>query len=266
MAVVLVLFPQPFFSCDAETAGESIRFNTAVQGITEEGESASGFETAKGWEVTLASAHAVFGPIYLFGGEPMASVTPLDALIGGVASACPTHAQFDYGAVLGEVLDQYVVDLLAEKPTSTGQIDGQAGTCHSAEVHLHPQGDQGLRVAGGADSAELLDGASIRLEGTAEKDDESIPFRALITIPDEGTARIVQNIAADAELEDVSDKPGKIVIQALLDVWFSEVDFPTLTETDEDGNYLFTQDTQAWTALVQAIRNRYAYRVVWSKK
>jgi hypothetical protein len=184
MAVVLVLFPQPFFSCDAETAGESIRFNTAVQGITEEGESASGFETAKGWEMTLASAHAVFGPVYLYG----------------------------------------------------------------------------------ADSAELLDGASIRLEGTAEKNDESIPFRALITIPDEGTARIVQNIAADTELEDVSDKPGKIVVQALLDVWFSEVDFSTLTETDEDGNYLFTEDTQAWTALVQAIRNRYAYRVVWSKK
>lgn len=265
VTVMTVSIPAVMLSCEAETAGRSIRFQTAAQGAVDSGEELNDFETAKGWRVELTRALALLGPVYFYGGEPMAS-RRLILPGAGVAMACPTHAQYDYGAVLGEVLDQYVIDLLADKPTSTGEVDGQAGTCQSVEVHLHPQGDQGLRLASGADAVALLEGYSIRLEGTAEKDGETVPFRALVTIPDEGTARIVQNIAGNVVLDDVSDKPGRLVVQALLDIWLTEVDFSTLTETDEDGAFLFTEGTQAWTALVQAVRNRYAYRVVWSNK
>jgi hypothetical protein len=263
MAAVLVLLSQPFLSCGVETAGESIRFNTAVLGTTEQGKSASSFDTAKGWSVTLSSAHAVFGPIYFYGGEPMARARPLMRLFGGVAMACPTHAQYDYGAVLGEVLEQYVVDLLADAPTSTGEVQGEAGTCHSAELHLHPPGDQQLPAGSSRTEFDKLDGYTIVIVGTANKDTAAVPFHAALDIPDEGTMRIVQNIAGDVELDDVSERAGSIVVQILLDGWFDQVDFSSLTETDGDGNYLFSDGTQARTALLQAVRNRYSYRVDW---
>ena len=265
ITVMTVSIPAAMLSCEAETAGRSIRFQTAAEGAVDSGAALTDFETASGWRVELTRALALLGPIYFYGGEPMASRRLVLPGIG-VAEACPTHAQYDYGAVLGEVLEQYAVDLLAEKPTPTGEIDGQAGTCHTVEVHLHPQGDQGLRLASDADTAALLEGNSIPLEGTAEKDGEAVPFRALITIPDEGTTRIVQSIAANVVLDNVSDKPGRLIVQALLDIWFSKVDFSTLGKTDEDGVFLFTEGTQARTALIQAVHNRYAYRVVWSEK
>lgn len=265
IVVTTVSIPAVMVSCEAETAGRSIQFTTAAMGAMDSGASLNDFENGKGWRIELTRALALFGPIYFYSGEPMASKRRLLPSIG-IATACPTHAQFDYGAVLGEVMEQYVVDLLLDKPTSLGEIDGQAGTCRSAELHLHPKGDQGLKLGSDAAAATPLDDGTILLEGIASKDDLSIPFRALITIPDEGTARIVQNIAADAVLDNVSEKPGRLVVSVLLDIWFSEVDFSTLVEIDEDGVFQFTENTQAQTALVQAVRNRYAYRIDWRDK
>ena len=265
MAVALVLLPQSFLSCDIETAGQAISFNTAVQGTTDQSGDATSFETAKGWSVTLTSARAAFGPIYFYSGAPMARTNPLTRLLGGVAMACPTHAQYDYGAVLGEVLEQYVVDLLASEPTSTGEVTGEAGTCHSAELHLHPPGYQQLPAGSPRSEIDELDGDSIVIAGAATKDSSTVPFRAALDIPDEGTQRIVQNIAGDVALEDASDKPGSIVLQILVDAWLDQVDFSTLTETDEGGDFVFGEGTQARTALIQAIRNRYSYRIDWRK-
>jgi len=260
--LLLAFLPQPF-SCSVETAGKAIRFRTAVQGAIGDGQSVTAFETSRGWTVELESAHSVFGPVYFYGGEPMARTGPLMHLFGGVAMACPTHAQYDYGAVLGEVIEQYVIDLLADAPTSTGEVQGEAGTCHTAELHLHPPGDQQLPAGSSQAEFAKLDGYSIVIEGTATRDASTIPFRVALDIPDEGTMRIVQNIAGEVELDDESVRPGRIVVQILLDAWLDKVDFSTLTETDGDGNYLFSDDTQARTALLQAVRNRYSYRVDW---
>jgi len=68
LAVGIVLIPQVFLSCNVETAGTAIRFHTAVQGAIDDGQAVAAFETAKGWTVELGSAHAVFGPIYFYGG------------------------------------------------------------------------------------------------------------------------------------------------------------------------------------------------------
>ncbi|MBN2344243.1 MAG: hypothetical protein JXX29_00640 [Deltaproteobacteria bacterium] len=265
-AAVFVLFPQSFVACDAETSGEAIRFHTAVVGTTAQGQNAAGFETTKGWTVALTSAHAVFGPIYFYGGEPMAHATPLERYFSGVVMACPTHAQYDYGAVLGEVLEQYVVDLLATAPTPTGEVPGVAGICHSAELHLHPPGDQQLPAGNGQEEFAKLNGYTMVIMGTATKDAQTIPFRVALDIPDEGTMRIVQNITADVTLDDTSAPSGSVVVEILLDAWFDPVDFSSLTETDGEGNYLFNDGTQAKTALLQAVRNRYSYRVKWSEQ
>ncbi|MBN2524879.1 MAG: hypothetical protein JXR76_00710 [Deltaproteobacteria bacterium] len=265
MVVTLVFISQPFVACDAETAGETIRFRTAVMGATNVGQAPTSFTTVKGWNVILSSADAVFGPIYFYGGEPMAKAAPnpLLRIFGGVAMACPTHAQYDYGAVLGEVLEQYVVNLLAAVPTSTGEVQGEAGTCHSAELHLHPPGDQQLPAGSAPAQFAKLGGHSIAISGTATKDGTTLPFRAALDIPDEGAMRIVQNIAANVTLDNSTVGSGRIVVQIFLDAWFGQVDFSTLTETDADGNYLFSEGTQAQTALLQAMRNRYSYQVIW---
>jgi hypothetical protein len=264
-AALTASIPAVMLSCDeATTAGRAITFSIGVMGAVEEGDTAD-FETAEGWTVTLSSAYAAFGPLYFYSGEAMSQRRLIPGI--GVASACPTHAQYDYGTVLGEVLAQYVVDLLSESPTDTGDVDGEAGTCLSAEAHLHPPGEKGLESGSSDKAFDNLEGESILIEGEAVKDDLAYTFKAAVTIPDEGTMRIIQNIACDAvNLEDQSEKSGRLLLRIFLDAWFDQVDFSSLVETDDDGVYLFTDDTQAWTALIQAVRNRYSYDVVWSKK
>lgn len=263
LALTLTLLPQPFSACNVETAGEAVRFATAAQGILSDGQPVGEFETAAGFTVELDTARVALGPIYFYGGEPMASAAPVFESLGGVARACPTHSQYDYGAVLGEVIEQYAVDLLAAEPTPTGEIDGEAGTCHSTEIHIHPPGDQQLPAGSPAADIEELEGASLLLEGMASKDGQSVPFRAALDIPDEGTMRVVQNIEADIEIEDLSVRPGAAVVQVLVDAWLDQVDFASLTETDANGRFLFSEGTQAKSALLQAVRNRYSYQLTW---
>jgi hypothetical protein len=263
VAVLALLLLPSVFSCGAQTQGRAISFRTAVQGGVADGQTGAAFVTSKGWSVELQSARTVVGPVYFYGGAPMARSIPLSSLFASVALACPTHAQYDYGAILGEVLEQHVVDLLADAPTSTGEVPGEAGTCQSAELHLHPPGDDRLAKASPKAAFDQLGGHTVVIAGTATKGETTRPFRVALDIPKEGTMRIVQNIAADVELDDATTKPGTMVVVVLLDAWFDQVDFSSLSETDEDERYLFSEDTQARAALLQAMRNRYSYRVDW---
>ncbi len=264
-AVFTASAPTTMLSCQAETAGQPIRFAVAIEGINSKNDKVFGFETTAGWTVTIESAYAAFGPVYFYSGESMANKH--SHFFGwGIASACPTHAQFNYGTILGEVLEQYAADLLATEPVSMGEIKGEAGNCRSVELHLHPPGAEQLS-AGNADSEfRKLENHSVSISGTAQKGENTIPFHALLDIPDEGTMRIIQNIGADVELSDTAEKPGRLILQVLLDAWFDRVDFLTLQDTNEDGIYLFGDDTQAKTALLLAIRNRYSYKLRWSEQ
>ncbi len=250
-------------SCDATTAGESITFATGVQGATSKG-SISSFTTSGGWTVQLTQAIVLMGPMYYYSGEAMTQNSLW--FHTGIANACSTHSQFDYGTVLGEVFQQQAVNLLAPTVTSTGMVAGEKGTCLSMELHYHPRGDQGLAVVDENALLNVLQNDSILLTGTASNADRAIPFSARVTIPDEGTMRIVQNIEGSVPLRDKSEKPGRLLTRVFLDAWLDGVDFSTLTEVESDGVYRFTNDTQAMTALVQAVRNRYSYDFIWSQQ
>lgn len=250
-------------ACGAETSGEAISFKTAVQGSVNSGSSRNSFTTQAGWKVELSSAKAVMGPIYYYAGEPMSWLEPVFSLLGGTAYACPTHAQFDRGLLLGEVREQYVIDLLGQEAGSTGEIPGLAGHCRSAELHFHPPGDQALVNGGDAEAMAAMQGKALMIEGSAEKDGVKREFRAAVNIPDRGSQRVVQNILADVELQKPSAAQGEVVIQVVLDAWFDGVDFNTLTQKDADGRYVFDDDSQAQASFLQAVRNRYSYRVVW---
>lgn len=256
----LVTAPGGLISCGAETAGETAIFASAFGGATQSGDPVTGFVTDAGWQVDLDVALAAIGPVYLYEGEPRANLWQrLGAL--GSARACPTHAQYDYGTVLGEVLQQYVVDLLAAEPTSTSEINGMRGTCRAFEIHLHPPGE--IPAGSAAGGFEELQGSTLWLEGTATRGDEELPFEAGLTLPDEGTQRIVESIAAGVEIVDAAERPGMVVAHALLDRWFADVDFGTLTDLSDGDRYRFTEGVQATNALIYGVRSRYAYELTW---
>ena len=243
-------------SCGAETSGQEITFATAISGGAGEG-TAQEFTTYAGWRVKLDQAYVAVGPIYYYEGEPQASL--LQRILGpGVARACPTHAQYNKGTVLGEILEQHVVDLLAATPTDTGQVFGLAGTCRAVELHLHPLGE--ISAGSPAAAFDALGGDTVHLSGSAEKEGQTVRFSGGMTIPDEGLMQIVESISADVSLEP--DAAGTLVVEVLLDQWLASVDFSSLTEKQGD-DYRFTENTQAYNALLRGIRSRGAYRVSW---
>lgn len=246
-------------SCKSETAGEEISFSAAVSGGTSSGHAVTEvFTTYAGWTVKLSKAVVAIGPVYYYGGEPQARLW--DGLFGiRSAHACPTHAQYDKGPVLGEIVQQYAVDLLGPA-VMMGAVAGLEGDCRSVELHLHPPG----KVAAGspASSFSELAGDTLLLEGTASRETVERPFRVRLTLPDEGLMRIVESIAANVPLRDASEKPGHILIEALADQWLATVDFETLTQQDGE-TWLVTEETQAWTALVRGVRSKQSYRVTW---
>ena len=247
-------------SCGATTAGKEITFSASVAGGTAAGtRTTATFATYAGWSVMLSSAEAVMGPFYFYEGAPQAGLLRRLVSIPS-AYACPTHAQYNKGTVLGEVLQQYVVNLLGE-PTQLGSLVGIAGTCRTVELHLHPPGE----VAQGPSSTDigLLEGYSIRLEGAAAKAGVTVPFIARLTLPDDGLMRIVEGIAAEVELADASQRVGTLRIEPLLDMWLASVEFDSLTQM-EGTSYVFSEEDQAWTALTRGVRSRDSYRVSWS--
>ncbi|MCK5689389.1 hypothetical protein KAI87_08970 [Myxococcota bacterium] len=247
------------YGCTAETAGESIAFSVGLQGAHSSGDSLTSFTTTSGWLVELSEARAALGPVYFYEGEPRASL--FKGFFMKEAHACATHAQFNYGETLGELVAQYSVDLLSSTPTDAGQIPGIAGTCQTLEVHLHPA--ETIPAGLGSDSFDSLGGHTFLFKGSATKDSESRQFIFNITIPDESTMRIVDSVAADVEIKDVSKQPGSAVVQIYLDNFFANVDFSSLSETDEDGAYLLDDESQAWAALLYSLRSRQSFGLIW---
>ncbi len=246
-------------SCNATTTGKEITLSVSVAGGTSANTpTTEPFTTYAGWSVTLSQALVAVGPLYFYEGAPQASLWRRAFSIPS-AHACPTHAQYNKGTVLGEVLRQYVVNLLAP-PMSLGSVLGLAGTCRTVELHLHPPGE--VSQGASATEIELLEGKSVRLQGSASKAGVTVPFIARLTIPDEGLMRIVESIAAQVELADASQRPGALLIEPLLDMWLASVDFDSLTQM-EGSSYVFSDDSQAWAALVRGVRSRNSYRVSW---
>jgi len=248
----------PLVSCERTTAGKEVAFRASVQGSTSGSTPAdAAFTTYAGWNVTLSQAVTVMGPLYFYEGAPQASLLHRFFSIP-TAHACPTHAQYNKGAVLGEVVQQYAVDLLGE-PTDLGEVFGIAGTCRTVEVHLHPPGE--VPMGPSPTDVDVLGGQTIRIEGQAEKGGVEVPFVAALSIPDEGLMRVVESIAAEVVLDDASGV-GTLVVEPLLDMWFATVEFDSLTEQDGE-RYVFSDGTQAWNALLRGVRSRQSYRVSW---
>ena len=252
----LLIFFLFLMSCDsAETAGEKISFQTGLKGTFEEG-TKDGFTNSKDFEITIEKAFISLGPAYFYSKNPVSSI-----------EKCPAHAQADKGTILGEIAKQYVVDLLSDSFTDTGTTDGETGTLRMSELHIHPPQDSQLETGSGDSEYDNLEGSSVYIEGTAEKDGDEYPFIVDMTIPDEGTMRIVESIEADPEIELNDTGDYRIVLSVLIDKWFINVDFSTL-ENESDGVFKFSEneDSQAYTAFLSALRSHYSYTVTRSEQ
>lgn len=265
ITLVAFLFPAGaltgFFASCGQTGGVRITFGTAVAGATSSGEAVTGFTNGRGWKINLTSARAAMGPIYFYSAEAQAGL--LRRLLGdSAAHACSAHAQYDRGAVLGEVLRQYAVDLLKGAATDTGSSLGVEGRCRMFEVHFHPPG--GIDAGSAAPEFQALKGETFQVAGRATRGGQTIAFEGGLTLPDEGTMRIVESIPADLELKDGALKPGQAVVEVLLDQWFWNVDFASLTRKNAaTGNFIISNETQAYLAWLTGAKSRHSYRIAW---
>ncbi len=252
------------FGCGDKTAGEALNFDTAALGVTESGTPNQAFTNSKGWRITLESASLAVGPVYYYSSEAQAGL--LDRLFTiKSAYACPAHAQYDKGMVLGEIRQQVVVDLLAESPTPTGVSEGEKGHCQMFELHFHPPGE--IPAASNDAAFEPLDGHSFAISGVAEKDGVEIPFSSYMIIPDESTMRIVESIPADLVLDGRS---GLAVTRIHIDRQLANLDFASITdesgaclEEAGEGACLIGEDSQAHLAWLYGVRSRECYSLEW---
>jgi hypothetical protein len=245
-------------ACENMTAGEMVSYEVAARGRLSGGDRVAPFENALGYTVELSSAQLAIGPVYFYSAKPQASLLERFAGIN-VAFACPVHAQYDHGAVIGEVLEQRAVDLLSAS-TSLGMTTGEAGVIQSFEVHLHPPGEVPAHSP-----VDVLGGVTVRLAGVASRDEEAIEFEGALDIPDQEVWRIVTNISADVDLTGEATPNGRATVNVHLDTWFDKVDF---SELDENGDAprQFTEGTVAYEVLVMyGMRSRGAYSLSWEE-
>ena len=243
LAVGAALCGSLSMSCDPGTGGAIVDVVIEVRGRSD----ARTFTTATGWTVTLSSAHAAVGPIYLFEkGSVLAWGPPADdrswllRFVVPAAHAHPGHNHYDGGLAKGEWLGQVVVDGLSDTPATRAGGPGTGGQALSASVHLEPPRTD---LAG----RERLQEQHLFAEGIARKDGWEIPFRGGLAIPAEGEQRVVQGLPLTANLDE-----GTVVTFVLNpDAWFQEANFETLLDQlpDEQGRYPITPGSQverAW--------------------
>ena len=257
--VPLTLLATSMLYC-ARTAGDAIVYRASAGAALLSGQdNLRSFTTAEGWTIELSEARVLFGPAFFFGGGLRAQL--LQPVLGmPSAYAHAADDTFDKGPVLGEVLDQYVVDVM-NGPTDLGVIPGIAGTTQTLEVQLQPPGYTAF-----AQTREQLDamrGYTFVFEGVAKKDGVEVSFLAQGNLTGEAQQRIVESIEASVQLLDREEQSGWFHIEFYIDEWFRFVDFGAIEEMDEMGRARFPEESNAGAALRRGIRSRFAFGAQW---
>ncbi len=241
------------WGCEAKTSGVKIQFQASAVGAMSDGKPVGAFENRQGWKVTLEKAHFLFGPVVFYEGKPrVAWWRGLPRW--GVAYADPGHVTVDNRKVLAEVREQYVLDLLKGEALDLGKRSGIEGTLESVELQLLPP-------AGGVIGALAeMEGVTFSAIGQAEKAGEIRKFHAKLTIPEGGTQRSVQGIEAEVPLSAAKVTTGRLEVRIFVDRLLGSVDFGELSEKGEGERYALNEKDGG---IVQGIRSRYSYGVVW---
>ena len=164
-------------SCAGGTGSGRFAFQARARGTRVCGASYR-FENERGWIVTLARAVVTLGPVYLNVTPPLrgARTSLLDYLIRPAWAHGEDH--LGAGRIVGEVLAQVTFDALSDEPV----VFPRAGTVtqeevRTAEIWFLPE-------PGISPDAKQLDTVALEVEGTAEREQEAVPFSGRLKLDD----------------------------------------------------------------------------------
>lgn len=240
------------------TGGRSVTFRMALQAVAAPGESAPGrFTTDTGWRVELSVARVLLGPIYLFeNAPPVQAQGSLWRRVGEwLLPTAHAHEEFFAGGrALGEWDREVVVDALAlAEPRVLGRVPGIAGRVRSMSMLL-----QAARVVTGQEAA-LLSGHTALLEGRAEREGQSIAFRAGLDFAPPIELQKVNFVPLEVEL----DEGGLFVTELRLHRWFDGARFERLSLPAGTEQVELGPETQVHRALSVNVRQHTSYGGRW---
>lgn len=221
-------------ACNGSTGGELVEFEAYAAGPEDavQGEPYV-FTTARGFRVTLERAMLHIGGVYLNQSVPTSVAADTSCYLAGLYVA--------------EVTGGFDVDVLDPAPQAFPVAGfGTSERAKTAEIWL----------SGGELEAETDPTVIADLEGVAEKDGQTWPFEATITIgenrklPADETQpgsrpickqRVITPIAVDLAASD----GGALLVRVDPRGWFANVSFDELEEVDSDPpRYRFRDDSE----------------------
>jgi hypothetical protein len=222
-------------ACAGDTEGARVTFQVLATASGDD----TPFATASGWTIEVQQAELIVGPVFLFDAEPIARNTWSSWLVSEALAHVPTQA----GAVLGEVIDQVRIDLLAASPVPLADVYGQAGLARSLEVQLFRAGEV----------STLASGDTVVLAGQAERDGITVPFEFRWS-PDAGTPMTITNIATSL---DLTSSGAQVQLSLDLASVFFNVDLPateSMTEVMTIG-----PDTEVGQSIASGLASRWSW-------
>jgi hypothetical protein len=208
------------------TSGKRVTLDLEIEGSSA---ARAPFTNAQGWTVTLSKALVATGAFTYYDGATLISRRPpaerlLEALFVRTAFAHPGH--YAPGTAKGEMLTPSSADLLAR--ARLGRGGGISGPVRSATFSFQAP-------AAGPFAAEL-GAAAVVLEGTAEKDRETRPFRAEIgpadVVASNGKTEVVGCPFEEADVEG----DGVVTVTVKIEAWLDQVDFTDVPPLLADGS------------------------------
>jgi hypothetical protein len=248
--------------CDqpSGTGGQAIQFTVVVRGAPQEGKPLGALTTRTGWEVTLEEAYITIGPLYLYENAPAQVAALAQQPAPGGASwlralwlpSAYAHAgdqHFSGGRVMGEALQQHVIDLLDPAGVTLTRSRGVEGRAQSLSVWLLPP------KASAVGPTESLRGYTAYVVGVARRDDQEVRFAGGLSIPDEESMRLVAGVPVNIPLTD----GAQALIEVHPDAWFTDAHFDRLTEVTSGDRALIGPDTQPYNAWLIGARGAWAF-------
>lgn len=227
-------------SCNGSTGGELFELEAYAAGPEAAQDGSYSFATPRGYDVTLTEAVLHIGAVYLNQAVPTSVASDTSCTLPGI-----------YVAEVTEGMDVDVLDPTPQKFPALGSANSERA--RTGELWL----------SGGDLYAENDATVIASIEGVAEKDGESFPFTARITIgnnrkiaPDNpalpGSRPICkERVVSPIALDLTAEPGGALLVRVDPAGWFGNVEFADLEESG--GRYRFRDDSDD-----QPSRNLYA--------
>lgn len=228
--------------CGDDTTGRSrITVDTVVRGTN------SSLTTVTGWQVTLAEARIVLGPVRWYEGPALFGRSRFERAFGlSVAYAHPGH--YVAGDALADITRRRVVDLLRADGTRLDQGNGVTGLAQSAAIELRPA------------EADLADAASLRggtlyLRGEAAREGRTVRFDC---------APVLNTTVAGIRAPGNMTGSGGWDLTIDVGAWIERADFSTVPAPATPNGVVTLTEGQPFNAVTRTAPAASGFRFTWS--